>query len=150
MADGLISVRRREDDAKTTTKGAKKKSYRRTGQSFHSSTVDVVVPHKGKDVAGKYDICLRKFQYSKALDCVLVSFVVNKTPQVTIALFQELTRRRGLNQALAGRDDKSLVNILKFIIKHIGTPKYGRVLIHVANVLMGNFYLFTRILNCFY
>lgn len=140
MVDGLISVRRREDDfnAKLDAKPERKKiSHRQSGRNLHSSTVDTFVPHVEKTMISKHDTWLRKFQYSKALDSVMVNYVVNKTPHVTVAILQELTRRRGLEQALAGRDGKSLVNIIKFLIKHLGTPRYGRVLIHVADVLMG-------------
>ncbi|KAK0088223.1 hypothetical protein PV325_012757 [Microctonus aethiopoides] len=139
MVDGLISVRRREDDfnAKLDAKPERKKiSHRQSGRNLHSSTVDTFVPHVEKTMISKHDTWLRKFQYSKALDSVMVNYVVNKTPHVTVAILQELTRRRGLEQALAGRDGKSLVNIIKFLIKHLGTPRYGRVLIHVADVLM--------------
>ncbi|KAF7998089.1 hypothetical protein HCN44_009487 [Aphidius gifuensis] len=136
MIDGLISVRRREHD-KTDKNKKKKSTFRRGGHNINSTISDsVAVPCKEKEIASKHDVCLRKFQYSKALDSVMIPFVANKTPQVSVALLQELTRRKGLTQALAGRDGKSLVTILKFIIKHIGTPRYGKVLIHVANVLM--------------
>lgn len=138
MIDGMISVRRREDNAKLHVKNHRKKmSYRQSGQNLHSSTVDVVVPHQGKEIMSKHDSCLRKFQYSKALDCVMVNYIVNKTPHVTVALLQELTRRQGLQQALAGRDGKSLVNVIKFLIKYLGNPRFSRVLIHVVDVLMG-------------
>ncbi|XP_011298736.1 U3 small nucleolar RNA-associated protein 15 homolog [Fopius arisanus] len=137
MVDGLISVRRREDDTKNGINGKKKKmSFRRAGQNLRSSTVDVIVPDERKETMSKHDACLRKFQYSKALDCVMVNYIVNKTPHVTVALLQELIRRQGLRQALAGRDGKSLVNFLKFLIKHVGNPRFGRVMLYVGNVLM--------------
>ncbi|KAG8035758.1 hypothetical protein G9C98_001414 [Cotesia typhae] len=136
MIDGLISIRRRENDEKITNKKRKKVSHRRRGLSQHSSTIDVVVPHENKDTKSRHDVFLRKFHYSKALDCVMVTYIVNKTPHVTVALLQELIRRHGLQQALAGRDGKSLVSILKFIIKYIGTPRFARILFHVTHVLM--------------
>lgn len=40
----------------------------------------------------KHDAHLRKFEYSKALDSVMVSVIINRTPHVTVALFQELIR----------------------------------------------------------
>lgn len=139
MIDGLISIRRRENDEKIQNEKRKKVSHRRRGLSQHSSTIDVVVPHENKDTKSRHDVFLRKFHYSKALDCVMMTYIVNKTPHVTVALLQELIRRHGLQQALAGRDGKSLVNILKFIIKYIGTPRFARILLHVTHVLMGMF-----------
>ncbi|KAG7205071.1 hypothetical protein KM043_005449 [Ampulex compressa] len=136
MVDGLISVRRREEDVKHVPTQRKRVSYRYAGKNLHASSVDVVIHEEVKEAMSKHDTCLRKFQYSKALDCVMMNYIVNKTPHVTVALLQELIRRQGLKQALGGRDGKSLTNILKFIIKHIGSIRFGRVLLYVANVLM--------------
>jgi len=138
MVDGMISVRRREEDVKDVIKSKRKKvSYRHAGENLHVRSIDVVVHQEVKEVMSKHDACLRKFQYSKALDCVMMNYVVNKTPHVTVALTQELIRREGLRRALAGRDGKSLVNIIKFLNKYIGSIRFGRVLSHVANVLLG-------------
>lgn len=137
MVDGLISVRRREEDVKNEKPRRKKVSYRHSGRNLHTPNVDIIVHEDMKEIMSKHDTYLRKFQYSKALDCVMMSYVVNKVPHVTVALMQELTRRQGLKQALGGRDGKSLVNILKFLNKHIGSVRFGRVLLNVANVLMG-------------
>lgn len=136
MVDGLISIQRREEDIKDTKIQRKKISYKNAGENTYVSSVDTVVQEEVKETMSKHDIWLRKFQYSKALDSVMLNYVVNKTPHVTVALLQELIRRQGLKQALAGRDGKSLVNILKFLIRHIGNIRFGRVLSHVADVLM--------------
>ncbi|XP_034176625.1 U3 small nucleolar RNA-associated protein 15 homolog [Osmia lignaria lignaria] len=136
MVDGLISVRRREEDVQNEKPQRKRVSYKRSGKNVHTPQIDVVVQEEMKEIMSKHDACLRKFQYSKALDCVMMSYVINKAPHVTVALMQELIRRQGLKQALGGRDGKSLVNILKFLNKHIGSVRFGRVLLHVANVLM--------------
>lgn len=139
MVDGLISVKRREENAKDVVKPKRKVSYRHAGENLHVRSIDVVVQQEVKEIMSKHDACLRKFQYSKALDCVMMNYVVNKTPHVTVALTQELIRREGLRRALAGRDGKSLVNIIKFLNKYIGSIRFGRVLLHVANVLLGRF-----------
>lgn len=136
MVDGLISVRRREEEVHNVKPQKKKVSYRNAAQNLHAASVDVVVQQEVKQIMAKHDACLRKFQYSKALDCVMMSYVVNKTPHVTVTLMQELIRRQGLKQALAGRDGKSLVNILRFLNRHVGNVRFGRVLIHVTNALM--------------
>ncbi|XP_033229940.1 U3 small nucleolar RNA-associated protein 15 homolog [Belonocnema kinseyi] len=136
MVDGLISIRRREDDTKDAKQERKKASYRYAGEKLHARSIDVLIREENKQVMGKYDSCLRKFQYSKALDEVMRPYVTNKQPHVTVSLLQELTRRQGLRQALAGREGKSLVTILKFLIRHVGSIRFGRVILHVANVLM--------------
>ena len=40
-----------------------------------------------------------------------------KTPDITVSVLQELIRRGGIKAALAGRDEKSLAIILKFLQK---------------------------------
>lgn len=135
MVDGLISIKQKED-VKENSFSRKKVSYKNAGKNLHSPLVDSYVPEVNKEIIAKHDVCLRKFQYSKALDHVMMKYVVNKTPHITVALLQELIRRQGLKQALAGRDGKSLINILKFINRYIGNIKFGRVLLDVANVLM--------------
>lgn len=143
MVDGMISVRRREEDAKNVIKPKRKKmSYRHAGENLHVRSIDVVVHQEVKEIMSKHDTCLRKFQYSKALDCVMMNYVVTKMPHVTVALTQELIRREGLKRALAGRNGKSLVNIIKFLNKYICNIRFGRVLLHVANVLLGKFLFF--------
>lgn len=147
MVDGLISVRRREEEVKNEKPRRKKISYRRSGRNLHTSQVDVVVHEEMKETMSRHDACLRKFEYSKALDCVMTSYVVNKAPHVTVALMQELVRRQGLKQALSGRDGKSLVNILKFLNRYVGSIQFGRVLLYVTNVLMGNILMFFSLIN---
>ncbi|KAF7386408.1 hypothetical protein HZH68_013540 [Vespula germanica] len=136
MVDGLISVQRKEEDIKDTKVKRKKMSYKNAGENIYVSSVDTVVQEEVKETMSKHDTWLRKFQYSKALDSVMLPYVINKTPHVTVAILQELNKRQGLRQALAGRDGKSLANIIKFLIRYIGNVRFGRVLLHVANVLM--------------
>ena len=54
---------------------------------------DIDVPSKD-DVSrvSKYDMFLRKFQYTKALDAVLVKMIMKKNPGVTIGVMHELIR----------------------------------------------------------
>ncbi|XP_011502405.1 PREDICTED: U3 small nucleolar RNA-associated protein 15 homolog [Ceratosolen solmsi marchali] len=136
MSNGMISIRQREKDIKKKLLNQKKLSYRYTGASLHCIDFDMYVHEVPKEVMGKHDTCLRKFQYSKALDYVLMNYIVKKSPHTTVALFQELIRRQGIIQALAGRNGKSLVHILRFIIRQIGNIRFGRVLLHIANTIM--------------
>ncbi|XP_015190250.1 PREDICTED: U3 small nucleolar RNA-associated protein 15 homolog [Polistes dominula] len=136
MVDSLISVQRREEDVKDIKVQRKKMSYKNEGGNTYISSVDTVVEEEVREKISKHDVWLRKFQYSKALDSVMMPYIANKTPHVTVALLQELSKRQGLVKAIAGRDGKSLSNIIKFLIRHIGNVRFGRVLSHVANVLM--------------
>lgn len=40
----------------------------------------------------KYDLFLRKFQYTKALDAVMVKMIMKKNPTITIGVMHELIR----------------------------------------------------------
>jgi U3 small nucleolar RNA-associated protein 15 len=137
MSNGMISISQREKDIQEKSFNHKKVPYKYTGECFNYNDFDLYVQEEPKKIIGRHDTCLRKFQYSKALDHVLMNYIVKKNPCTTVALFQELIRRQGIIQALAGRDGKSLVNILRFVIRQIGNIQFGRILLHIANILMG-------------
>lgn len=135
MVDGLVSIHRRDEKVKATKAERKIKSYKYASNT-HSTLVDTVVPETLKELQSKHDTCLRKFEYSKALDIVLQPYVVNKNPHVTVSLMQELLRRKGLHTAVAGRDMKIVKALLRFLIKYIGDHRFTRTLIDVANVFL--------------
>jgi hypothetical protein len=87
-----------------------------------------------KQYLKKYDKQLKKFNATKALDEALtVKFNIKsqsnyfyliikkkiqirvKSPQTTVGVMQELIRRGNIQAALAGKDEKSLGNLIKFI-----------------------------------
>lgn len=92
MVDGLVSISRREEESRPIKEERKKVSYRYAPDGFQTTSVDFVVPEEKKEVMSKHDTCLRKFQYSKAVDCVIMPYVTNKKPAVTVGVFQELIR----------------------------------------------------------
>ncbi|KDR24524.1 U3 small nucleolar RNA-associated protein 15 homolog [Zootermopsis nevadensis] len=139
MVDGLVSISRREDEIRPTKQERKKVSYRYAPDGFQATSVDTIIPEEKKELMSKHDACLRRFQYSKAVDCVLMPYITNKKPAVTVCLFQELIRRKGLKAALAGREGKSLSAILRFLIKYIGDYRFTRTLIDVANMLLDTY-----------
>jgi U3 small nucleolar RNA-associated protein 15 len=134
--DGLVSITRREEETRPTKQEQKKVSYRYAPDGFQATSIDLIIPEEKMEVMSKHDTCLRKFQYSKAVDCVIMPYVANKKPAVTVGVFQELIRRKGLKAALAGREDKSLSAILRFLIRYIGDYRFTRTLIDVANMLL--------------
>lgn len=92
MVDGLVSVSRREEETRPTKQERKKVSYRYAPDGFQATSVDLIIPEEKSEVIAKHDTCLRKFQYSKAVDCVIMPYVTNKKPAVTVGVFQELIR----------------------------------------------------------
>ena len=82
-----------------------------------------------------YDNYLRKFRASAALDAAFTSALKRRRPDIVLALFKELSRRQMLKSALAGRDDLSLLKILRYLHKHIAHTTYMPVLIEVAHII---------------
>lgn len=93
MVDGLISVQRMDDEETTETT---KKPRKKIATNTTSFPVDEIVEDYERKPEAQFDKFLRKYEYSKALDTVLVPYIVNKQPHVTVSLLQELTRRKGL------------------------------------------------------
>lgn len=131
MIDGLVSIQRMEQ----LQEEEHKPSVERTKFASVTATLDVVSDYS-RQAEGKHDKWLRKYEYTKALDEVLAPYVMNKSPHVTVALVKELIRRKGLERALAGRTDKSLATIIRFMIRYIGDHRFTRVLIDAVHILL--------------
>lgn len=133
QVDGTLAVHRREkkhDDKKVE----EKRSKRRKQRNFRDA--DELVEVLNKDRLEKYDRLLRKFEYSQALDWVLAKHFINKKPEVTVAVMQELLRRQGLSIAFRGRTQDSLGKIVTFFNKYISDGRFTRSIIDFANVLL--------------
>jgi len=52
-----------------------------------------------------------------------------------MAILEELSKRRGLTQALSARDEETLEPLLSFTSRYIAHPKYASLLIGVAKIL---------------
>lgn len=92
MVDGLVSVSRRETKVLPTQRERQRVSYKYVSDQRDFPAADIVVREASGDVMSKCDAFLRKFQYSRALDSVLLPYVVNKNPHVTVSILQELMR----------------------------------------------------------
>lgn len=89
-----------------------------------------------------YDQHLRKFEHARALDAVLKPYVQNHKPERTYSVIKELRRRGALRTALAGRDEKSLSSVLKFVQRYIADQRYADIVIEVADIVLGEFFEF--------
>lgn len=134
LVDGLVSVRRMSEEPKPA-KTEKKVLYKYSSYTHHVSA-DEIVPEQKTEKQTKHDYCLRKFQYSKALDVVLLPYVVNKTPEVTVSVMHELMRRKALHRAFQGRETKSLLQILRFFNKYLTDSRFTKVLIDAVNIFI--------------
>lgn len=106
--------------------------YFNRGGNAPVGDLDVVVRRASQYVLKDYDRCLRKFEYSKALDLAVES---GKTP-VLVGVVEELIMRGGLKGALIGRTLNDLCPLLKIIRKHVRDPYYSLRLCHLLNVVL--------------
>nr|SVE76999.1 EOG090X05X9 [Daphnia lumholtzi]SVE77597.1 EOG090X05X9 [Daphnia lumholtzi]SVE78225.1 EOG090X05X9 [Daphnia lumholtzi]SVE78854.1 EOG090X05X9 [Daphnia lumholtzi] len=153
MANGLISMQHRQTQAEARALNPKqslkvqKKSqtayrfrlnadFRSVNRTFNPATDVEVATKTDTNFVSRYDMFLRKFQYSKALDTVLTPYIRKKKPAITVGVMHELIRRNGLKSALAGRDDSSLSSILTFLARNINDPSHANILTQVANTLL--------------
>ena len=100
-----------------------------------STATDALITANRRPRLAPYDNYLRKFRASAALDAAFTSAVKRRQPDIVLALLKELLRRQMLKQALAGRDDLSLLKILRYLHKHIAHTTYMPVLIEVAHLI---------------
>lgn len=90
---GLITIQKRgEETAKKPVKRAVPFRYVSDTLAVGSGRINVYVTPLKRDKLAKFEFALRKFEYSKALDCVMVQQVAFKTPAVAVTLFDELIR----------------------------------------------------------
>ena len=103
---------------------------------FTPAPGDIIIDGQRRGHEAKHDTYLRKYEYTKALDSAINPYVQRKTPEVAHTVLYELMRRGGLEIALAGRDEKSLVLLLNYVVKNFTDTRFQGVLIHVANMLV--------------
>lgn len=133
QVDGTLAIHRREekfDEEKTDEKRVKRRKQR------NFSLFDEVVERPERKDSKSYDVSLRNFEYAKALDQVMNRYCVNRTPEVTVAIIQELIRRNGLQQALINRPQESLAKIITFFNKYIGDGRFTRILIDAIDIFL--------------
>lgn len=140
--DGLLSIQHRKKEIETR----EVKSNQPQKSSFHYSVRarryfarekdDMIIKNRRKEVLSPWDKQLKQFNHSRALDCALDWKVRSKNPEIVISVLQELIRRDVIKSALAGRDERQLQVLLKFIIVNIDNINFMPTLIDVANILL--------------
>ncbi|XP_058452762.1 U3 small nucleolar RNA-associated protein 15 homolog [Malaya genurostris] len=139
MVDGLIAIHRREQDNRDkedshVNKSRRLKSRLRYENIFKS--VDVEIADFRHEKIEQFDRMLRMYEYSKALDSVMIPSVMGKTPEKTVAILKELIRRKGLHRALTDRTHLFLVRFIAFITRYIGDFRFTPALVDAANILL--------------
>ncbi|GJQ81490.1 hypothetical protein Trydic_g14645 [Trypoxylus dichotomus] len=132
LVDGLVCINRRKDELpeKKETKGSNLQT-----KTLYSN-VDVVVKDPQLEKQSKHDLYLKRFQYSKALDSVLITYVANKHPEVTVSVLQELIRRKALTRVLVSAETKTIAQLLKFFTRNITDYRFTRPLIIAVNIFL--------------
>jgi len=92
----------------------------------------MVVERAAVNRLSSFDKALKTFKYHDALDAALV----NGSPDVVVAVIEELVQRNGLRIALQGRDQHTLEPVVAFLVRQITSPPFAAVLIGVANLLL--------------
>nr|BAM18255.1 U3 small nucleolar RNA-associated protein homolog [Papilio xuthus] len=128
MIDGVISIRKREQPMRQ--KEENKGLYKFAPDHIQtSSTVDNVVSKQKTEKGPEFEKFLRKMEFDKALSSVLKTYVASKFPEKTIALLQELLRRKVLNVAIDGLSEKDIGALLRFFKKYLGETRFTRIII---------------------
>ncbi|XP_053658729.1 U3 small nucleolar RNA-associated protein 15 homolog [Anopheles marshallii] len=132
MVDGLIAIYRREGDHRDEPTNRSRKN--RQKDIFEG--VDQQVEEFRYERIEGHDRMLRKYEYKKALDSVMIMSVRGKWPEKTVALIKELIRRKGLRRALEDRNAGFLVTFISFIRRYIGDYRFTPTLIDASNILL--------------
>jgi U3 small nucleolar RNA-associated protein 15 len=147
MLDGLVQFHTRKekevkDGMRTDTRRYKKMTSHRYLQhtAFTAGPGDQVVGQDSYDIKLCHDSLLRKYEYQRALDQVLMPYVVRKKPEYKFSLLMELSRREGLHLALAACEEKSLYNILQYIFD----TRFTKLMVQIADLLLEFFIIVWR------
>jgi len=141
MSDSMLSIRNRS----TRSQQEKEEiSHRRKmvrpgtrrffirGQHGPAPQDERVVDAVHKKKLQPYERELRKFRYRAALDRALDSH----HHLIIVSVLRELMRRNGVIIALSGRDDATLLPILKFLYRHVNNPRYSDILLSVFGAVL--------------
>uniref|UniRef100_A0A914XAE3 U3 small nucleolar RNA-associated protein 15 homolog n=1 Tax=Plectus sambesii TaxID=2011161 RepID=A0A914XAE3_9BILA len=140
----LLAIQRREPDKKVVNAVRKRQTARPTivahqvftEGEYVKSDVPVTAARESAALT-RFDQCLKAFQHSKALDCLLkTSYLVERKPEMIVSGLRELNRCGALAKALAGRDYSTLGPLLRFLCRHIGRQKFLRTLLVTADTLV--------------
>lgn len=90
--DGIVSIKQRTEAPKPTKALKRIKGISLSTRRYAGDKLTQIVTHEEKQITSKFDACLRRFQYGKALELVLAPYVTIRNPHVTVSILQELIR----------------------------------------------------------
>lgn len=141
MTSSILNIKHRKSSGESTeTSGQQRRqpAYRVfvKGKNYTPKQDDYLVSKPVIQHLAKYDKQLKKFNVSKALDAALETWTRVKKPEVTVAVVKELDRRGKLKNALAGRDEQGLSQLLHFLIGNLLNPRFAPVLAPAAEMIL--------------
>lgn len=126
-----------EYDRKKAKKLRQGDKMRMRGKDFTGEGADIVIDGNARGNIknqSKWETALRKGQYALALDLVLNAPIFHNPNMLT--LLTALRHRSALRTAIKGRDESSLLPIMKWVVKHISHPRHVKITSDVALVLV--------------
>ncbi|EDV92057.1 U3 small nucleolar RNA-associated protein 15 homolog [Drosophila grimshawi] len=145
MVDGLVSIKRMIVDSKPSHLKQIKASHRqkqrnRMARPNTTATVDHSVSGRRRTPQlAVFEQHLRKYNYKKALDSVLVTKNTEDHPEKIVAVITELLHRSALRAALTNRNEETLIQFIDFLCAHIGEVRFMRPLLNAASTVMDVF-----------
>lgn len=141
MTNSILSIKHRkhtEESKEIMNQQRRRPSYRVfvKGKNYVPKLDDYLVSKPVKEHLAKYDWQLKKFNVSKALDIALKMWLKKKKPEITVAVIKELDRRGTLKNALAGRDEEQLSQLLHFVIGNVVDIRFAPILVTTAEMIL--------------
>lgn len=141
MTNGILSIKHRkstEESTESSSQQRRRPSYRVfvKGKNYFPKQDDYLVSKPVKQHLANYDKQLKKFNVSKALDTALQTWTRHRKPEITVAVIKELDRRGTLKNALAGRDEQQLSQLLNFLIGNLVDHRFAPVLVTAAEMIL--------------
>ncbi|KAK4188059.1 WD40-repeat-containing domain protein [Podospora australis] len=124
---------------KLDAKNAKRKRAAVTNKTMDmlGETVDVIIPTgdergRRKTKLKPWQRLYRKGRYAEALDQVIDMSADSYQPVVALTLLTALRHRSALREALEGRDEISVIPLLKWVSKYISDTRYLSICVDVS------------------
>lgn len=142
MVDGLVSIRRMIVDSKPShlkkiRADRERKMYKEPKRPNDTQKADKIIKDRVKGPGlKKFDVHLRRFDHKKALDDVMAPQMMEKQPELVVAVVTDLLHRRCLYKALIGRPDRVLVRFINFVVNHLGEMRFMRPLLMAASTIL--------------
>uniref|UniRef100_A0A3P8ZHS2 U3 small nucleolar RNA-associated protein 15 homolog n=1 Tax=Esox lucius TaxID=8010 RepID=A0A3P8ZHS2_ESOLU len=138
MTNGILSIKHRKtsEEKQGPTGQPRRQPVFRVfvkGRNCVPKQDDFLVSKSAKSHLAKYDKQLKRFNVSKALDTALEK---NRKPEITVAVIKELDRRGTLKNALAGRDEQNLSQLVNFLIGNVVDPRFAPVLVTATEMIL--------------